>query len=89
MGLLALPQFSKPDSFQTNGFAQLALGASLSYDRAPAPVSKGLPSLLMHMSYDCMQFVQLLGPADNKLTAGLTSDQTHVFEPLVFVAQRS
>ena len=29
-----------------HGFAQLALGAFSSYDTAPAPVSKGLPSLL-------------------------------------------
>jgi hypothetical protein len=29
-----------------HGFAQLALGAFSSYDTAPAPVSKGLPTLL-------------------------------------------
>ena len=30
-----------------HGFAQLALGAFSSYDTAPAPVSKGLPLLIM------------------------------------------
>ena len=50
-GYLALPQFSKLDSFPNQWLrpTKRSVRTFSSYDTAPAPISKGLPSLLLSL----------------------------------------